>query len=149
MSENTNETPPEPTPAENPVEDRLKVVKRPTVEEALKQNAEDLEKLKDVKIPTRRVKMLMVNPTDIMFLFTKGLKWRKNTTIIAGVPEDAQVIAVAADSMRNGIMLVVQSSEYEVVPINVLPPVEPVGIDVGVRNATKKKKEPRKKNKRK
>lgn len=146
------EKPPEPTPAENPadsVQDRLKVVKRPTKEEALKDNAADLEKLKKVKIPNRRVKMLMVNPTDFMFLFTKGLKWRKNTTIIAGVPDDARVIAVAADSMRNGIMLVVESAQYDEVPVNVLPPVEPVGIDVGVRNATKKKKQPRKKNKKK
>lgn len=105
----------------------------------------DLEKLKTAKVPVRRVKMLMVNPTDFMFLFTKGLKWRKNTTIILGVPEDAQVIAVAADSVRNGIMLVLKSSEYDEIPINVLPPVEPISIDVGVKNATKKKKQPRKK----
>lgn len=107
--------------------------------------AQDLDKLKDLKIPTRRVKMLMVNPADFMFLFTKGLVFRKRTRIVEGVPEDAQLIAVAPDSIRNGIMLVVQSEEYDEVPINVLPPVQVVEIDTRTLDATKKKKVTRKK----
>lgn len=120
-------------------------MKRLNKEEQLADNAADLEKLKDAKIPTRRVKMLMVNPADFMYLFTKGLVFRKQTKIVKGVPEDAVLVAIAADSMRNGIMLVVESQTYDEVPINVLPPVEPVSIDLGVPGATKKKKAPRKK----
>lgn len=116
--------------------------------QVVQRDENDPEKLKDAKIPTRRVKMLMVNPTDFMFLFTKGLKFRKNYKLVKGVPEDAQVIAVAPDSVRNGIMLVVQSSEYDEVPINVLPPVQPIDIDLdSVDRPTKKAKAPRKKKK--
>jgi hypothetical protein len=135
---------PTPDPGELP-EDRLRVRKRKSTDADLKDNEQDLEKLKDAKIPTRRVKMLMVNPADFLFLFTKGLEFRKHTKLLEGVPADAQLIAIAADSVRNGIMLVVQSASYAEVPINVLPPVEPISIDVGVKNATKKKKQPRKK----
>lgn len=101
--------------------------------------------LKNAKVPTRRVRMLMVNPTDFMFLFKKGMVFAKGYKIIDGVPEDAKIIAVAPDSIRNGIMLVVESSTYEEIPINVLPPVQPVSIDLLVKNGTKKKKVPRKK----
>lgn len=102
------------------------------------------------KIPKRRVKMLMVKPGEFMFLFTKGLRFQKNFKVIAGVPEDAKVITVAPDSIRNGIMIVVQSQEYDEVPINVLPPVEPVDIDLdGIKNATKKKNVPDRKKKKK
>lgn len=101
--------------------------------------------VKSAEIPKRRVKMLMVKPADFMVLFTKGVKWRKNTHLIKGVPEDAKLVTIAADSARNGIMLVVESSEYDPIPINILPPVEPVEIDIGVRNATKKKVVKRKK----
>jgi len=131
MSEHKN---PKPEGLEHP-EDRLKVVQKPEADKPKE----------ELKIPTRRVRMFMVKPADFMFLFTKGLKWRKNTTIVKGAPADAQVIAVAPDSIRNGIMLVVQSAEFDEIPINVLPPVDPIEIDVGVQNATKKKKAPRKK----
>lgn len=121
-------------------EDRLKVIKRPQ-----KPGKEDLEKLKNTPIPTRRVKLLMVNPTDFMYMFTKGLKWRKNWSIIEGVPEDAKVIAITPDSIRNGIMLVVESDSYDEIPINVLPPAEPVSIDM--TNRPQKKIPKRKKKK--
>ena len=92
----------------------------------------------------------MVKPGEFMFLFTKGLRFQKNFKVIAGVPEDAKVITVAPDSIRNGIMIVVQSQEYDEVPINVLPPVEPVNIDLdGIKNATKKKNVPDRKKKKK
>lgn len=111
----------------------------------LADNQQDLDKLKNAPIPTRRVRMLMVNPADFMYLFTEGLVFRKRAELIKGVPDDAVLIAIAADSMRNGIMLVVQSKTFDEIPINELPPVIPVSIQTGVVGATKKKKGPRKK----
>lgn len=136
-------TPPEPTPQTlAPRDPKVRKREAQELQEKVRaeQNAEG-----EVKIPTRRVRVLMVNPTDFMFLFTKGLVFRKTTKLIEGVPEDAQLIAVAADSVRNGVMLVVQSKEYDEVPMDVLPPVQMCSIDVGVKGATKKKKAPRKK----
>jgi hypothetical protein len=108
---------------------------------------EDLEKLRDTKIPTRRVKMLMVNPVDFVFLFTKGLRFRKNYVLVEGVPEDAKVITAVADSARNGIMMVVQSEEYDEVPINVMPPVQPISIDMAAVDTTKRNQIPKRKQK--
>lgn len=108
-------------------------------EEAPKPPAEEIE------IPTRKVKMLMVNPVDFMYLFTKGLEFRKQTKIMEGVPEDATLLTLAADPIRHGIMMVVESETYEPIPINEMPPVEVVSINTGVKDATKKKKVPRKK----
>jgi len=108
------------------------------------------KKEKPAEIPTRRVKMLMVKPGEFMFLFKKGLRFQKNFKVISGVPDDAKLITVVPDSIRNGIMLVVESSEYEPIPINVLPEVEPVNIDLdGIKNATKKKNVPERKKKKK
>lgn len=107
-----------------------------------------VKKDKPREVPKRRVKMLMVKPGEFMFLFTKGLRFQKNFKVIAGVPEDAKLITIAPDSIRNGIMLVVESSEYEEIPINVLPPVEPVNIDLNaVKQPTKKVKVPKRKKK--
>ncbi len=105
----------------------------------------DLEKIKQAEMPTRKVKMMMVNPADFMFLITKGMTFRKHTKLIEGLPEDAQLVALAADSIRNGVMLVVQSESYEPVRADTLPPVEMVKIQTGVIGATKKKATKRKK----
>lgn len=134
----------------NPEDLKTEEPKKMTVEEGKKRikeidGAQDLDKMKDIKIPTRRVKMLMVNPADFMFLFTKGLVFRKRTRIISGLPEDAKLVTIAADSARNGIMLVVESEEYDEVPINVLPPVQVVEIDTRTLEDSKKKKASRKK----
>lgn len=110
--------------------------------------AENLEELKEAEIPKRRAKMLMINPADFMFLFTKGLKVRKGFKLIEGIPEDAVLLTIAAEPVRGGIMMVVQSESYEEIPINVMPPVEVISIQTGkISNsaATKKKKQPRKK----
>lgn len=107
----------------------------------------DLEDMKEAEIPTRRAKMLMVNPADFMYLFTKGLTFAKHTKIIAGIPDDAVLLAVAAEPIRHAIMLVVQSESYEPIPINEMPPVELVEIQTGKVGATKKKAAPRKKRK--
>lgn len=109
---------------------------------------EDLEKLKDAKIPTRRAKMLMVNPADFMFLFTKGLKVRKGFKLAEGIPDDATLLTIAAEPVRGGIMMVVQSEEYDEIPINQMPPVELISIQTGhLREGhyTKKKNKSRKK----
>jgi hypothetical protein len=105
----------------------------------------DLEEMKKADIPTRKAKMLMVNPADFMALFTKGLEFRKHTKIISGIPDDAILLTVAAEPIRHAIMLVVQSESYEPIPINQMPPVELIEIQTGVPGATKKKKAPRKK----
>jgi len=101
--------------------------------------SEDIDKIKEAKIPTRRAKMLMVNPVDFMFLFTKGLKWRKNTSLVSGIPEDAELLTIAAEPVRGGIMLVVKSASYPEIPISQMPPIELVEIQTGVTGATKKK----------
>ena len=104
------------------------------------------EQFKASEVPKRRAAMLMVKPGEFMFLFTKGLRFQKNFKVIKGVPEDAKVIAVAPDSIRNGIMIVITSKEFEEIPINVLPPVIPVDIDLdGIKQSTKKKTAARKK----
>ena len=109
---------------------------------------EDLEKLKELEIPKRRAKMLMVNPADFMFLFTRGLKVRKGYKMIEGIPDDAKLLTIAAEPVRGGIMMVVESEEYDEIPINIMPPVQVISIQTGkLRDsmATKKKKQPRKK----
>lgn len=100
----------------------------------------------EIEIPKRRAKMLMVNPSDFMFLFTKGLKWRKHTTLVEGVPADAQLIAVAAEPVRGAIMLVVQSEEYDEIPIDKMPPIQMVSIQTGkVSNPKLTKKQKKRK----
>lgn len=137
MSE-PDEKPPEPTPAENPapVEDQQKVVQ--------KENPEPAE---GFEIPTWRVKMLMVDPTEFVYLFTKGLRIRKQTQLVLGVPEDAQVVSIAADTKRLGVMMVVQSESYPEIRKDILPPIQYVRFNLGDKTATKKKKAPRKKRK--
>lgn len=98
-----------------------------------------------IEIPTRRARMLMVNPADFMFLFTQGLEFRKHTKLVQGIPADARLLAVAAEPVRHAIMLVVESDEYDEVPINVMPPVQLIEIQTGKPDATKKKKVARKK----
>lgn len=108
------------------------------------------EKIEAQEVPKRRVAMLMVKPGEFMFLFKKGLRFQKNFKVIEGIPEDAKIIAVAPDSIRNGIMLVVQSAEFDEIPITTLPPIIPVNIDLdGIKNATKKKNVPERKKKKK
>lgn len=138
------------TPTEQPPAPDMEEVKEFTPQQKKELSDKAQQKLDsdlNVEVPKRRVRMLMVNPSDFCFLFTKGLEFKKHTKIIKGAPEDAEVIALVADSVRNGVMLVVKSESYDEVPINVLPPVESVEIDMGIKGATKKKKAPRKKRK--
>lgn len=105
----------------------------------------DLEKMKELEVPKKRRRMLMINPPDFMMLFKEGLEFRKHTKLITGLPEDAVLLAIAAEPVRNGIILVCESKEFDLVPINELPPTQLVEIELGVPGATKKNKKPRKK----
>lgn len=94
----------------------------------------------DESTPLRRVRFLVINPNDFLMLFTKGITFSKRTQLIDGVPEDAVVVGMNVDHVRGGIILVVQSEEYDEVPMTVMPPVQHVSIQWGVDKATKKKK---------
>jgi hypothetical protein len=137
-----NELPPEPTPVENPApieteqpDGNKRVVQKDEVDN------------EGMEIPKWRVKMLMVDPTEFVYLFTKGLRLRKQTQVVLGVPDDAQVVSIAADTKRLGVMIVVQSEQYPEIPKTVLPPIQYVRFNLGDKTATKKKKQPRKKKK--
>ena len=90
--------------------------------------------------PMRRVKVYLINPIDVMMLFTKGLLFAKRTKIIKGVPDDAELVGITYDARLDFIMMVVKSMEFEPVPINQYPPMETIEIEIGVDGATKKKK---------
>ena len=96
-------------------------------------------------VPTRRVRMLVANATDIMVLFKEGMKFRRETTILAGVPDGAKLLTVASEPVNHGIIFVVEHESYEPVPINVIPPMIYVKVQTGVPGATKKKASTRKK----
>jgi hypothetical protein len=72
----------------------------------------------------------MINPEDFLVMFTKGMRFRENFQLIQGVPPDAELIGLAADPLRHGIMLVVQSSQYDPVPAGKIPPIQLVEIDL-------------------
>ncbi len=115
----------------------------PKTVEAQKQA--DLDALANEPIPTRKVRIMMISATEFMFLFLKGMVFRKQTKIVDGAPDDAQIVGVAYEAQRNGIMLVVKSEEYDEIPINILPPVQVVTLSIGVKDATKKKNVKRRK----
>jgi len=94
----------------------------------------------DKDTPTRRVRFLVVNPSDFLMLFTKGLTLAKRMHVFEGVPADAQLVSMTVDHVRGGIILVAQSNEYEHVPLTVMPPIQLVSIRLGVEGATKKNK---------
>lgn len=90
--------------------------------------------------PGRRVKMLMINPADFMVLFTKGLKVRGGWKIVKGLPADAQILTIAYDHMRNGIMIVVESAEFELIAATELPPILKVEIEINNNHVKKPRK---------
>ena len=103
----------------------------------------ELKKLEDLapeEVPKRRVRFLMINPSDFLQLFTKGLVIAKRVKILKGVPEDAKVVSMTVDHVRGGIILVVESDEYDEVPLNEMPPVQYVALRLGADPAPKKKR---------
>lgn len=97
------------------------------------------------RMQDRRVKVIMINPFDFMGLLTKGLEFRRYTKIVKGVPDDAQMLALSADTNRHGIMMVIWSSTYPPVKVGEMPPVELLEIQTELRGATKKSAPKRKK----
>ena len=79
----------------------------------------------------RRVKFLMCDPAGFMALFKEGMKFRKNFRIVKGLPKDAKLISVAYDMQRGGIMMIVESQEYDEVQPTNQPPIQQVEIEVG------------------
>ena len=98
----------------------------------------------DEKTPMRRRRFLIVNPTEFLSFFHEGLVLAKRVSVIKGVPADAKVVSMTVDHIRNGIVLLVESEEYELVPMTQMPPVQHIEIRLGVEGATKKKKKSRK-----
>ena len=95
--------------------------------------------------PVARRRFLIVNPTEFIGFFTKGFVFAKRVKMIEGVPEDAQVVSMTVDHVRNGLVFLVESEEYDEIPMTQMPPVQHISIEFGVQNATKKKKPSRKK----
>jgi len=91
-------------------------------------------------IETRQVKMLMVNPTDFMVLFTKGLRVKSGYKLIKGLPSDATLLTIAYEPARNAILMVVESKEYTAIPKTQLPPIEAVEIEINDKRFSKPKK---------
>lgn len=103
------------------------------------------EEVPEAEVATRRTRVAMLSPVEFMSLFTTGMVFEKRTAVIEGIPADAQLIGAAYDIRRDAILLVIESDEYEPVPITKQPPTQLIRLKVGVENATKKKKAPRKK----
>lgn len=104
--------------------------------------SEAIEQMKELKNKptTRKVRFMIVNPQDFLMLFTKGMVFNKRAKLIDGVPDDALLVGLTVDHVRGGVVLVLQSETYEEIPMTEMPPIQEVGIMLGVKNATKKKK---------
>ena len=113
--------------------------------EAPKKTFRELEQERNAKVNEKpiamhRVRYLMVNPADFLQLFSEGLVLAKRMAVFTGVPADARVKNMTVDHVRGGIILVVESSEYEELPMTDMPPVQLIEIQQGVKDATKKKR---------
>ena len=91
-----------------------------------KEAQEKVNKETGQEIPTRRVRMCIFEAHEFMFLFTKGMVFNKKTAVIEGLPKDATLVGVSNDPVRGGIVFVIESEEYEPIPINILPPFQQV-----------------------
>lgn len=88
----------------------------------------DPNKARKPQLKTRRVRFLMVEPGMFMAMFTKGLRVRSGYKITDGVPKDAQLLTVTYDARLNAILLVVESAEYDEIPVTKMPPVQEIEI---------------------
>lgn len=82
------------------------------------------------EVKTRRVRFLMVEPGLFMSMFTKGLRIRSGIKITDGVPKDAKLLTVTYDARLGAILLVVESAEYDEIPITEMPPVQEIEIQL-------------------
>lgn len=91
------------------------------------------------KQETRRVKYFLVRPGDFALLFTKGLKVVGGWKVIKGLPKDAKLLTVANDDLRGGLIMVVESAEYDPVPTTELPPIAAIAINLNDRHIKRPK----------
>lgn len=82
------------------------------------------------EVKTRKVRFLMVEPGMFMAMFTKGLRIRSGMKITEGVPKDAKLLTVTYDARLNAILLVVESEEYDAIPVTKMPPVQEIEIQL-------------------
>lgn len=69
-----------------------------------------------------------------MVLFKKGLKVRGGWKIVKGLPADAQLLTIAAEPLRGGVMMVIESEEYPLLDPTKQPPIEVVAIELNDRH---------------
>ena len=93
----------------------------------------------DEGVPTKPRRVLMISPSEFAGLFTKGLVFAKKTRIAEGIPEDAKLLGVAYDLRLDAIVMVVESAEYDEVPMTELPPRQLISIEQGVAKAVERK----------
>lgn len=105
---------------------------------------ENYERMED-GTPARRVKILMINAYEFVPLFTKGMVFKRYTELINGAPKDAKILAMSGETQRHGILFVVESKEYPLVPLTEIPPIQLVAIQTKLKGATKVKASKRKK----
>lgn len=77
---------------------------------------------------------MQVNPADFMVLFTKGLKVTGGWKVIKGVPLDTRIVTIAYDAQRGGILFVIESEEFDLVPATAVPPIQVVAMDLENRH---------------
>lgn len=79
----------------------------------------------DPTIDSNRLKILFIDPTFLISLFTRGAAWLLST----GLPADAQVLDCGYSPERRGFYLTVQHPSFDPVPSGeILPTVFPVQI---------------------
>lgn len=96
------------------------------------------------KVEARRVKVFMMKPEDFMSLFVKGFKFHKNATVFEGLPEDAECVGIGSNGVIPGVLLVVQSQEFDPIPVTENPPVVTISINLGNNISQAKKKKGKK-----
>jgi hypothetical protein len=105
-----------------------------------------IEDPKKAEIDKRRTRVAAINPHAFMSLFTKGLRFRKQTALIEGIPEDALLVGITYDVRRDMILIVIESEEYDEIPINEIPPFQHINFQTQW-GSTKKKVIPKRKKK--
>ena len=100
----------------------------------------------NAEIEKRRVKIMVINPLAFMGLFSQGIRFKKQTQLVSGIPDDAQLIGITYDTRRDLILMVIQSESFDETPVNEVPPFIQINIQTDFRN-TKKKVAPKRKRK--
>lgn len=78
----------------------------------------------------RRIKLVMVNPANFMSLFKTGMRVKKNFEVVKGIPRDATILTISYDAARAAIIVILESEDFDEVPVGDIPPSIPIEIDV-------------------